>query len=182
MPTAIRQNGQHPLCYTCDQIPGHYSKDDTIVQHRNCRLLILTCSLVLYSWINGKNASAQVPPLPLPKAIQATELPSGAWGCWSRAHAGPCYLAQRFPMQLFSFPIIVGQERYETIMASNLPASAGVKIGKSSPAFRSVVLRRRALGLSPVVAEADDQIPYLIAQPSGIPLLAEDQTFGSRPY
>ncbi len=62
-------------------------------------------------------------------------------------------------MQLFSFPIIVGQERYETIMASNLPASAGVKIGKSSPAFRSVVLRRRALGLSPVVAEADDQIP-----------------------
>ncbi len=99
-------------------------------------------------------AMAQTLPLPLAKAIQATELPVGAWGCYARTHAGPCYQARRFPVQLLSFPIVVGQSRVETIRTMETGAN-----GKRSLKSREVVIRRRSMGLSPVDAALDDIQP-----------------------
>lgn len=99
----------------------------------------------------GAPGASQIVPLPLRKAAQATELPVGAWGTYSRAHLGPCYLAQRFPGQLFSFPIVIGQKRQETVLQTvTLPN------GKKTLKQSEVVLRRRAMGLAPVNAQQDD--------------------------
>lgn len=99
-------------------------------------------------------ARPQVLPLPLTKAIQATELPLGAWGCYSRTHSGPCYLADRFPQQLYSFPIVVGQCRTETIREVRVQPD-----GKKRLSSRDVVLRRRSIGLGPILADSDDIAP-----------------------
>ena len=106
--------------------------------------------------------AAQVPPLPLTKAIQATELPEGAWGAYSRAHAGPCYLADRFPQQLYTFPIVVGQSRVETVRETLVQPD-----GKKKTTTSEVVLRRRSIGLAPVHGDADDGAQ---AAPASYPL------------
>ncbi len=88
---------------------------------------------------------------PLAVSIAATELPCGAWGPYSRMHSGPCYLAQRFPFQLLSFPIIVGQRRVERIRQLKSAADSRGKLASDD-----MVLRRRVLGTSPTSGNQDD--------------------------
>jgi len=87
-----------------------------------------------------------LPPLPLKQAAAATELPLGAWGPYSRRHIGPCYLANRLPVQLFAFPIVLGQKRAEAVFD---PKSKSVLP-------QNVSIQRRAMGLSPIQAAKDD--------------------------
>ena len=104
----------------------------------------------------GQNASLGSPlqPLPLKKAAAATELPLGAWGPYSRRHMGICYLANRLPLQLFSFPVVIGQKRAEQYFDPK---------GKSVLP-QNVSLMRRAAGLSPVAAMQDDALSEEEAQ------------------
>ena len=103
--------------------------------------------------------SAQIAPLPLPKAIQTTELPLGAWGTYSRTHLGPCYLGNRFPMELFSFPLVVGQVRYETVIDRPVAAATQTRPGaRTRLEIHPMALRRRSMGTSPVSADADDAV------------------------
>ncbi len=113
--------------------------------------MLLLTALLLVACSNQLAAIAQVAPRPLTKAIQATELPEGAWGAYSRAHAGPCYLADRFPQQLYTFPIVIGQSRAETIRTLKVQPD-----GKKRLQASDVVLRRRSIGLAPVHADSDD--------------------------
>jgi hypothetical protein len=110
----------------------------------------LSCGLCSFGFPG--RAVAQVAPLPLRKAGAATELPLGAWGPYARTHRGPCYLASRLPAQLFTFPIVIGQRRFETVLRSEKTAG-----GQARLRVEDVILARRAMGLSPVQAGADDR-------------------------
>ncbi len=81
-----------------------------------------------------------------------TELPSGAWGPYARVHAGPCYLADRLLAQLFTFPIVIGQRREELILKQSRTED-----GKTLLRPERAILERRAMGLSPIQATADDR-------------------------
>ncbi len=96
---------------------------------------------------------AQTEPLPVGKAAALTELPLGAWGPYSRAHIGPCYLANRLLEQLFAFPIVIGQRREELILR---PVQTAGNKRRVRP--EKAVLERRAMGLSPAQAAEDDRI------------------------
>jgi hypothetical protein len=106
-------------------------------------LLLLAAGTVSSAQTNGSA------PLSLDKAIGVTELPQGAWGPYSRMHSGLCYLQQRFPFQLLSFPVVVGQKRSERVRQ--------LQSGGSSLLANEMILRRRIVGTSPAAALSDDR-------------------------
>ncbi len=112
------------------------------------KLVTRLCAALTLIWIGG-SAQAQTP-APA-KAAAATELPLGAWGPYSRTNGEPCCLADRLLAQLFAFPIVIGQRREEMIFRQTRTAD-----GKTRLRPERAVLERRAMGLSPMEAAADD--------------------------
>ncbi len=96
-------------------------------------------------------AEAQATPAGIKRAASATELPLGAWGPYATGSLAPCYLADRFKAQLFTFPLVIGQRRTESLLRPVLEAD-----GKTHLRLQKVALERRSLGLSPVQAANDD--------------------------
>ncbi|HEV2471674.1 MAG TPA: hypothetical protein VGS41_03350, partial [Chthonomonadales bacterium] len=90
------------------------------------------------------SSAAQVE-TPLSRAAGLTELPLAPWGPYSRAHAGPCCLVDRWHQRLFAFPVVVGELRNEVVLEN----------GET----HAVTLARRLIGLSPVQARQDDATP-----------------------
>jgi hypothetical protein len=114
----------------------------------------VTVASVILSLVNSLVSTAvpaqTIAPLPLAKAAAATELPAGSWGPYAQKHLGPCYMASRLGGQLFSFPMVIGQQREEIMLRPvRLPD------GKSRLRPSKVTLQRRAMGLAPVQAMAD---------------------------
>ena len=91
------------------------------------RLTSLFVSLSLSIPLLPCVAAAQTPSAPrrppslLERNAAALELPLSPWGPYSRTHYGPCFLADGARGALFSFPIVVGQRRRETVSPSSGP-------------------------------------------------------------
>jgi hypothetical protein len=97
--------------------------------------------------------------LNLKTAAGATELPVGPWGPYSTKHLAPCYLGSRRVSPLFSFPIVVGQQRDEILSIGSKTAA-----GKTRLRPERVTLFRRSAGLSPAVVSGDAAGPVPIAR------------------
>jgi len=109
--------------------------------------VLLLCIVTPGAWGQGA-------PAPLSEAAKATELPFGPWGPFALTHVGPNCLVSRLPQKLFSFPIVVGQQRDEVILRTEKTPE-----GRARLRPERVVLERRAMGLSPVQALGDDRPP-----------------------
>ncbi len=86
------------------------------------------------------------------RAAGLTELPVGPWGPYARGHSGPCYVLNRLQSNSLAFPIVIGQVRREAMTRPAKSAS-----GKSRLHSETVLVERRAMGLSGVHAERDDR-------------------------
>ncbi|HZT41665.1 MAG TPA: hypothetical protein VFA07_05730 [Chthonomonadaceae bacterium] len=115
-----------------------------------------SCFLVGLLLLTGcvSKARSQAAPTTLTAAAQATELPFGPWGPFSQTHVGPSCLVSRLPQKLFSFPIVVGQERDEVLLRMEQTPE-----GRTHLRTERVVLERRAIGLAPIQAAGDDRPP-----------------------
>ena len=128
------------------------------VHNPNWALLVISAALLIAPCQRIVAQSGGIH-LNLKTAAGATELPVGQWGCYSTRHAGPCYLANRKVSPLFSFPIVVGQQRDELL-------SIGSKTPPGKPRLRPerVTLLRRSAGLSPAAVAGDAGGPAPVAR------------------
>ncbi len=116
----------------------------------NCMFLLLCVAMTGNA---GSRAVGQVATAAVKRAASATELPLGAWGPYATGSLAPCYLADRFKAQLFTFPMVIGQRRTESLLRPMLSAD-----GKTHLRLQKVALERRSLGLSPMQAADDDRL------------------------
>ncbi|MCW3099712.1 MAG: trehalase family protein [Chthonomonadaceae bacterium] len=77
----------------------------------------------------------------------------GPWGLYSTGNLAPCYLANRFKAQLFTFPLVIGQRRTESLLRPVTEAD-----GKTHLRLQKVALERRSMGLAPMQAADDDRL------------------------
>src|SRR5438045_9274425 len=119
----------------------------------NAWILVTVASVILNLFNSLVSTAVQaqtIAPLPLAKAAAATELPAGSWGPYAQKHLGPCYMASRLGGQLFTFPIVIGQQREEIMLRPvRLPD------GKSRLRPAKVTLQVRAMRWAPGQAKAD---------------------------
>lgn len=99
-----------------------------------------------------QNSPPRHPTSALERAAAATELPLSPWGPYSQAHCGPCFIADRFQAERFTFPIVVGQRRLDSQMRIVSQTN-----GKTRMRSERVALERRLMGLSPMQAWEDDR-------------------------
>ncbi len=92
------------------------------------------------------------PPSLLERGAAALELPLSPWGPYAQAHYGPCFLADGARRTLFTFPIVVGQRRKETVLQKVALAN-----GKARTRMERAALERRLMGLAPMQAWNDDR-------------------------
>jgi hypothetical protein len=98
-------------------------------------------------------SQAQLTPAGIRRAASATELPLGPWGLYAVGNLAPSYLANRFKGQLFTFPLVIGQRRTESLLRPVTEAD-----GKSHLRLQKVALERRSLGTAPMQATDDDRL------------------------
>jgi hypothetical protein len=98
-------------------------------------------------------SQGQLSPAGIRRAASATELPMGPWGLYATGNLAPCYLANRFKAQLFTFPLVIGQRRTESMLRPVLEAD-----GKTHLRLKRVALERRSMGLAPMQAADDDRL------------------------
>ena len=96
---------------------------------------------------------AQVTPAAIRRAASATEMPLGPWGLYATGNLAPCYLANRFKGQLFTFPLVIGQRRTESLLRPVMEPD-----GKAHLRLQKVALERRSMGLAPMQAADDDKL------------------------
>ena len=102
-------------------------------------------------WSN--NAAAQTGAASLVDASAMKELPLKAWGPYSRAHLAPACLVNQILGQQFVFPLVIAQEQQAV-----LPVRSAAPDGKPTQRLSSVILQRRAMGMSPMQAGGDDSL------------------------
>ncbi len=98
-------------------------------------------------------SQAQLSPSGIRRAASATELPMGPWGLYALGNLAPCYLANRFKAQLFTFPLVIGQRRTESLLRPVMEAD-----GKTHLRLQKVALERRSMGMAPMQAADDDRL------------------------
>lgn len=98
-------------------------------------------------------AQAQLTTAEIRRAATATELPLGPWGLYTVGSLAPSYLADRFKSKLFTFPLVIGQRRTESMLRPVLEAD-----GKSRLRLQKVAIERRSMGTSPMQAAGDDRL------------------------
>jgi hypothetical protein len=98
-------------------------------------------------------SQAQATQTGIHRAAFATELPMGPWGLYAVGNLAPSYLANRFKGQLFTFPLVIGQRRTESLLRPVLEAD-----GKSHLRLQKVALERRSMGMAPMQAADDDRL------------------------
>jgi hypothetical protein len=113
-------------------------------------LLSLACALFSRSSAIAQDAT----PLstPLLRASINDELPLPAWGPFSGSHVGPSCLVNRLLLQQFAFPIVIAQQRQETLVQATRMPDGKIRVHQ-----QAVTLFRRAVGLAPVKADDDDR-------------------------
>lgn len=77
----------------------------------------------------------------------------GPWGLYATGNLAPCYLANRFKAQLFTFPLVIGQRRTESLLRPVTEAD-----GKTHLRLQRVALERRSMGMAPMQAADDDRL------------------------
>ena len=98
----------------------------------------ITLLIITLGGATAYPAQAQLSPAGIRRAASATELPMSPWGLYATA-IWPLYLANRFKAQLFTFPIIVGQRRTESMLRPVTEAD-----GKTHLRLQKVALERRS--------------------------------------
>ncbi len=97
----------------------------------------------------SRGLNAQEKPAPLKRVsllaplLGLSELPLQPWGAYSRLHRAPCFLTDRTQAHLFTFPIVVGQRRSETLLPVTGKRSV---LGQEKRVFE-----RFSLGLAPLM-------------------------------
>ncbi len=77
----------------------------------------------------------------------------GPWGLYAAGNLAPCYLANRFKAQLFTFPLVIGQRRTESLLRPVTDAD-----GKSHLRLQKVAIERRSMGMAPMQSADDDRL------------------------
>lgn len=113
----------------------------------------ITLIIVTFGIVAACPSQAQLTPSGIRRAASATELPMGPWGLYGTGNLAPCYLANRFKAQLFTFPLVIGQRRTESLLRPVTEAD-----GKTHLRLQKVALERRSMGMSPTAAADDDRL------------------------
>ncbi len=129
-------------------MPFQFSKQ---VKFSNC-IFVVALTLPLVMQTQGMPVRAQTGTQSVVGASAQKELPLKAWGPFQRLHMGPCCMVDQVLGQQFVFPLVISQQRQAILPVRTLGPD-----GKTTLKLAPVWLQRRAMGLAPVQAMADDR-------------------------